>query len=126
MKKIVLGMVLVMVCALSGRTQSLRSAGTLLVDLSADTLAAADGDPITLWTNGGTLGGNLAPLSGSAGPTFTNSLLGKKAVRFDGTAQSVLTNSVLVPASLTGTNPWSVETWIWVPALPAPKSIYLS
>ncbi len=124
MKKIVL--VMMLGCAFSGRAQSLRTAGTLLVDLSADALTADDGTPVTQWTNAGTLGGNFTPLSGSSGPTFTNSLLGKKAVSFNGTVQSALTNNVAVPASLTGANPWSVEAWIWVPLLSAPKSIYLS
>ena len=80
MKKYVLSMVVVMASALSGRAETLRSAGTLLVDLSADALTAGDGASITQWVNAGTLGGNLATLTGSAGPTFTNSLLGKKAV----------------------------------------------
>jgi autotransporter-associated beta strand protein len=125
MKIIVQGMVVVMACALSGMAQEVRTAGTLLVDLSADAVTAADGDAIAQWANAGTLGGNFAPLTGSSGPTFTNSLLGKKALNFSGTVQSVLTNGI-APASLTGVNPWSVETWVWVPALPAPKSIYLS
>ncbi len=115
----------IMACVLSGMSQELRTAGTLLVDISAEALTANDGDPVTQWANAGTLGGNFTPLSGSTGPTFTNSLLGKKALRFDGTAQSVLTNGT-APAALTGTSPWSIETWVWVPALPAPKSIYLS
>ena len=84
-----------------------------------------DGAPVAQWANAGSLGGNFAPLAGGAGPTFTNSLLGKKALSFNGSLQSVLTNSI-VPASLTGANPWSVETWVWVPTLPAAKSIYLS
>ena len=114
-----------MACVLSGMTQGLRSAGNLLVDLSADAVTAGDGNAITQWANAGSLGGNFATLTGSTGPTFTNSLLGKKALLFNGTLQSVLTNSI-VPASLTGANPWSVETWVWVSALPAAKSIYLS
>jgi autotransporter-associated beta strand protein len=112
-------------CACSGLTQELRSAGTLLVDVSADAITADDGDAIAQWPNSGTLGGDFAPLSGSTGPTFTNSLLGRKAVFFGGTVQGVLTNSI-VPSSLTGANPWSVETWVWVPALPPAKSVYLS
>ena len=125
MKKIVFGMVFVMVCSFSGMAEGLRSAGALLVDLSADSVTAADGNAITQWANAGTLGGNFATMTGSTGPTFTNSLLGKKALLFNGTLQSVLTNCV-VPASLTGVNPWSVETWVWVSTWPAAKSIYLS
>lgn len=125
MKNIVQGMVVVLTFALSGMAQELRSAGTLLVDLSADTVTAADGNAIAQWANGGTLGGTFATLTGSAGPTFTNSLLGKKALTFNGTEQSALTNGV-APASLTGTSVWSIEAWVWVASLPAAKSVYLA
>ncbi len=125
MKTIVQGMVFVTVFALSGLAQELRSAGTLLVDLSADTVTAGDGDPVTQWANAGTLGGSFAVPTGSAGAIYTNSLLGKKAVLFGGTAQSVMTN-VVAPASLTGNSVWSMEAWVWVASVPAAKSVYLS
>ena len=125
MKKHVLSMAVVMASVLSGMAENLRSAGTLLVDLSADSLTAGDGASITQWVNSGTQGGSFAVPTGSTGAIFTNSLLGKKAVLFSGTAQSVMTN-VAAPASLTGTSVWSMEAWVWVAALPAAKSTYLS
>ncbi len=126
MKKIMLGLFLVTLCALSGIAQGLRSAGTLLVDLSADALIAEDGTPVTHWANGGTLGGAFAALTNNVGVSFTNSLLGKKAVVFTGSERNALTNSVATPASLTGTSSWSMETWVWVTSVPAAKSVYLS
>ncbi|MDD2600276.1 MAG: autotransporter-associated beta strand repeat-containing protein [Kiritimatiellae bacterium] len=115
---------LVLTGALSGLTQELRSAGSLLVDVSADTITAANGAAVTTWLNGGTFD-DFHARSGNSGATFTNSILGKKAVVFDGTAQSVLLSGT-APSSITGRNPWSVETWVWVPAVPPAKSVYLS
>ncbi len=114
-----------LVCALSGMAQELRTAGTLLVDISAEALTADDGAPVTQWANAGTLGGSFSALTGNAGATFTNAILGKKAVVFSGTAQSVLTNGT-APAALTGTNPWTVEAWVWTPSLRPSSSVYLS
>lgn len=67
MKKIVL-VVGSLLCVWSGLTQELRSAGTLLVDLSADTITANDGDAIAQWANsGGSLGGVFAAVTNNAG-----------------------------------------------------------
>jgi len=114
-----------LLCALSGMAQGLRTAGTLLVDISAEALTGNDGDAVAQWPNSGSLGGNFSALTGNTGATFTNSLLGKKAVLFSGTTQSVLTNCV-APSSLTGGNPWTVEAWIWAPSLRPSSSVYLS
>jgi autotransporter-associated beta strand protein len=124
MKKIVV-VAAALIVAGSGGAQELRSAGTLLVDLSAEALAASDGDAVAQWPNAGTLGGAFSALAGGAGATFTNSLLGRKAVLFGGSAQSVLTNGV-APAALTGANPWSLEAWVWVASLPAAKAVYFA
>ena len=115
-----------MACVLSGMTQGLRSAGTLLVDVSADSITANDGDAVTQWANSGTLGGAFAVVTNNAGVSFTNSILGKKAVLFNGVAQNALTNSVATPASLTGSSTWSMEAWVWVASLPAAKSVYFA
>jgi autotransporter-associated beta strand protein len=112
--------------ALSGITQELRSSGTVLVDLSAEALTASDGDAIAEWANSGTLGGAFAAVTNNAGVSFTNSLLGKKAVLFSGAERNALTNSIATPASLTGTSEWSMEAWVWVASIPAAKAAYLS
>ena len=125
MKKIV-AVALSLMCVLSGLAEDLRSAGTLLVDVSADAITASDGDAITQWANSGTLGGAFAAVTNNAGVSFTNNLLGKKAVLFTGAAFNALTNRVATPASLTGSSPWSMEAWTWVASLPAAKSVYLA
>ena len=124
MKKITLFTVLLIAVAFSGTAQTLKTAGTLLVDVSAENITATNGAAVTQWTNDGSLG-DFNVLSGNSGATFTNSLFGRKAVLFDGTEQSVLAGDT-VPSSLTARNPWSIESWVWVPSLPAPKSVYLS
>jgi len=106
--------------------QSLRTAGTLLVDVSADALVANDGDAIAQWTNSGSLGGAFCAVTNNAGVCFTNNLLGKKAVVFTASERNALTNSVATPSSVTGTSVWSMEAWVWVASLPAAKSVYLS
>lgn len=118
---------LISVCAgvLSLHAQTLRTAGTLAVDVTADTITAADGDAVTSWANGGTLGAAFNALAGMTGAVFTNSLLGRKAVLFDGTAQSVLVGPS-APSSLTGESTWSIEAWVWVPSPPPAKAVYLS
>ncbi len=126
MKKSMLGMALVLAFVFAGRAQDLRTAGTLVVDLSADALIAADGDAIAQWANAGTLGGSFVAITNNAGVSFTNSLLGKKAVLFNGSAQNTLTNAVATPTSLTGVSEWSMEAWVWVASIPAAKSVYLS
>jgi autotransporter-associated beta strand protein len=115
-----------LLCVLSGLTEELRTAGTLLVDVSADALTASDGDAIAQWPNSGTLGGAFAAVTNNAGVSFTNSLLGKKAVLFAAAERNALTNTVATPASLTGSSAWSMEAWAWVASIPAAKSVYLA
>lgn len=119
--KISVPVVASLLCAWTGLTQELRSAGELLVDLSAEALSANDGDAIAQWANSGTLGGAFAAVTNNAGVSFTNSLLGKKAVLFAGAERNALTNSVATPSSLTGSSPWSMEAWVWVASLPRAK-----
>jgi len=119
------GLIVICAGALSLHAQILRTAGTLAVDVTADTITAADGDAVTSWANGGTLGAAFNALAGMTGAVFTNSLLGRKAVLFDGTAQSVLVGPA-APSSLTGESTWSIEAWVWVPSPPPAKAVYLS
>ena len=119
------GLVIVCVGALSLHAQTLRTAGSLAVDLDAATITAADGDAVTTWANDGTLGASFDALAGTTGAVFTNNLHGRKAILFDGTAQSVLVGPT-APSSLTGESVWSIEAWVWVPSLPPAKSVYLS
>ena len=84
------GLIVICAGALSLHAQTLRTAGSLAVDLDAATITAADGDAVTTWANDGTLGASFDALAGTTGAVFTNSLNGRKAVLFDGTAQSVL------------------------------------
>lgn len=106
--------------------QGLRNAGTVLVDVSADSITANDGDAVSQWVNSGSLGGSFAAITNNAGISFTNSLLGKKAVVFLASEKNALSNSVATPASITGANAWSMEAWVWVASLPAAKSTYLA
>jgi len=119
------GLIVICAGALSLHAQTLRTAGTLAVDMAADAITAADGDAVTSWANGGTLGAAFNALAGMTGAVFTNSLLGRKAVLFDGTAQSVLVGPS-APSSLTGESTWSIEAWVWVPSPPPAKAVYLS
>jgi autotransporter-associated beta strand protein len=113
-----------LMCALSGMAQSLKTAGDLLMDVSAEAITATNGAAITQWANDGSLN-DFNVLSGNSGAIYTNSILGKKAVLFGGTAQSVLTGDN-APSSITGSGNWSVESWVWVSSLPSAKSVYLS
>ena len=124
--KMIMTVALSLMCVLSGLADDLRSAGTLLVDVSADAITASDGDAIAQWANSGTLGGAFAAVTNNAGVSFTNTILGKKAVLFTGTSCNALTNTVATPASLTGSSTWSMEAWVWVASLPAAKSVYLA
>ncbi|MGI6391605.1 MAG: hypothetical protein ACOX7Q_15700 [Kiritimatiellia bacterium] len=119
------GLMAICVGALSLHAQTLRTAGSLAVDLDAATITAADGDAVTTWANNGTLGASFDALAGTTGAAFTNNLHGRKAILFDGTAQSVLVGPT-APSSLTGGSVWSIEAWVWVPSLPPAKSVYLS
>lgn len=112
--------------ALSSSAQDLRTAGTLLVDVSAEALTANDGDTVTQWPNSGLLGGAFVAITNNAGISFTNSLLGKKAVLFNNAAKNALTNMIATPSTMTGSSTWSMEAWVWVPTNPAAKSAYLS
>jgi hypothetical protein len=91
------GLIVICVGALSLHAQTLRTAGSLAVDLDAATITAADGDAVTTWANDGTLGASFDALAGTTGAVFTNSLNGRKAVLFDGTAQSVLVGPTAPP-----------------------------
>ena len=108
MKTRLAGLIVICAGALSLHAQILRTAGTLAVDMAADAITAADGDAVTSWANAGTLGDAFNALTGMTGAVFTNSLNGRKAVLFDGTAQSVLVGPT-TPASLTGESVWSIE-----------------
>jgi hypothetical protein len=119
------GLIVICAGALSLHAQILRTAGTLAVDMAADAITAADGDAVTSWANAGTLGDAFNALTGMTGAVFTNSLNGRKAVLFNGTAQSVLVGPT-APASLTGESVWSIEAWVWVPTPPPAKAVYLS
>ncbi len=70
MKTVVVGMT-VLTCAFSGMAQALRSAGTLIVDMSADSITANDGDAIAQWANTGTLGGAFEAVTNNAGISLT-------------------------------------------------------
>ena len=74
------GWVMVVLLAFPVFAQGLRTAGTLLVDVSADAIVANDGDAIAQWSNSGTLGVAFYAVTNNAGICFTNNLLGKKAV----------------------------------------------
>lgn len=58
------------------------ASATLLLNLQADTLALADGDPVSTWANTGSLGGDFTQ-TGSARPT-KHSTSGVPYVQFDG------------------------------------------
>ena len=73
--KIIVPVAFSLMCALSGLTQELRTAGTLLVDVSADAITANDGDAIAQWANSGTLGGAFAAVTNNEGVSFTNNIL---------------------------------------------------
>ena len=74
------GLIVICAGALSLHAQTLRTAGSLAVDLDAATITAADGDAVTTWANDGTLGASFDALAGTTGAVFTNNLHGRKAL----------------------------------------------
>ena len=79
-------------------------------------LDAADfvGSPMA-WTNNGSLGGAFLPAGDGSGVAL-DSVAGVTAVTFSSrNNNSVLTNMVPPPPSITGTSPWSFEIWVYKP-----------
>ncbi|MBN1130619.1 MAG: fibronectin type III domain-containing protein, partial [Chitinispirillaceae bacterium] len=84
-------------------------AGDLLVNLMAKDLASG---ALSSWGNPGTLGGSFAA-TGTAPQVGT--VAGNKAVTFSG-ANGMISN-VVAPASITGSQDWSVEVWAYNPSV---------
>ncbi|MBN1516358.1 lamin tail domain-containing protein, partial [Candidatus Sumerlaeota bacterium] len=90
-------------------TPTLQVAGDLLVDLDASGLSAGS---LSTWTNNGTLGTQFASI-GTGDPTV-ETVDGAVAVSFDG--DDAMSLDALVPESISGTESWSMEAWVYNPS----------
>ena len=109
-------------CAVFSAQAALQTAGTLLVDVKASDLSGlSNNDKVTSWPCNGSVGGSFVPVVSGQGAVYQTSVLGAPAVTFAGSANSVMTNTVLVPSSILGTNPWSAELWVINPTLENPE-----
>ena len=74
--------------AVSAQAQ-VRTAGSLLVDISSSSLSAlSNGDKVTAWPSAGTLGGSFVPAVSGQGPVYSNNVAGVAAVTFAASANS--------------------------------------
>ena len=111
--------------AVSSARAEISKAGALLVDISATSLSGLDdGATISTWPNAGTLTGTFVPAVDGLGATYSANVGGAPAVTFAGLAGSVMTNTVLPPATLLGVDTvWSVEIWVLNPTLQSSEDL---
>ncbi len=101
---------------------AIHTAGTLLVDVRVSDLSGlSNNDKVTSWPCNGSVGGSFVPAVSGQGAVYQTSVLGAPAVTFAASANSVMTNTVLVPSSILGANPWSAEIWVINPTLENPE-----
>ncbi len=109
-----------------GAAGALETAGDLLLDLDAARVVdVADGAALGAIPNAGIVGGSFVPRAGAAGAVYSADVAGRPAFTFTDTA-SIMTNTVLPDARVTGHAPWSVEAWVYNPALSTSHETYLS
>ncbi len=109
-----------------GAAGALETAGDLLLDLDAARVTeVADGAALGVIPNAGAVGGSFVPRAGAAGAVYSADVAGRPAFTFTDTA-SIMTNTVLPDARVTGHAPWSVEAWVYNPALSTSHETYLS
>ena len=96
---------------------------TKLIDINATSITGNDNDPISSWTNAGTLAGNFG-LDGTdqtTRPVLRTALIGKRCLTFDGSNDrlKLLNGStpITAPAGLTGNGDWTVCGWFLNPTL---------
>jgi len=130
---LVLGMVLALFAVAGPSQAAIQTAGSLLINLDAETLGVANGAEVTAWPNAGTAGGTFvpdpAPASGNIGtPNMATLAIGqsavsKKVVRFQAVAPGDFSatnvdclqlDAAQVPTALTSDAPtFSVEFWAY-------------
>ncbi|MCL1920608.1 MAG: PA14 domain-containing protein [Kiritimatiellaeota bacterium] len=107
------------------RGMAIQTAGTLLIDLAATNLVV-DGGVVQSWPNTGSLAGAFTPVVEGQGPEL--SAYGSEAtpaVYFAGSANSIMSGMSVV-SDITGTNSWTLETWINIPVLAGSANTYFS
>lgn len=105
----------------SGLTaQAIEVAEQLVVDLDAAKLPLADGAYVQHWTNNAAAGGVFTNLIAGRGPIFQANVGGATGVTFQAlNADSIMTNMAPVPASICGSDTWSMEAWVLNPSVSA-------
>ncbi|MDD2598827.1 MAG: hypothetical protein PHO37_06345 [Kiritimatiellae bacterium] len=91
---------------------------TSLVPAGGNTLVQY-GTKVSAWINSGTLGGDFIPAVSGEGAVYQSNVSGAPAVTFAGSANSVMTSAIAPPASILGSDVWSVELWVLNPTLQA-------
>ena len=102
-------------CALVAHAE-IQITSNVLVQLDPQSITGiADNTVLTSLANQGSLGGTFVSAAASSTAKFQTNVAGAKAFVFDGTSASVMTNTVLPPASICGSNVWSLEVWVHNP-----------
>lgn len=111
--------VFLLCCLTSVGYAAIQTAGNLLIDINASASAGAgNGAKLSSITNSGTLGGSFVRAVGTEGAIYSNNVgIVQHTLWFTGNANTVMTNSLPVPAGLTGTTAtYTIEAWVNNPA----------
>ncbi len=119
---------LVLLCFLTSVGYSaIQTAGDLFIDINASASAAAgNGAKLSSITNSGTLGGFFVRATANEGAIYTNTFGSvQHALWFNGNANTVMTNSVAVPAGLTGAGAtYTIEAWVNNPSYASSEDVF--
>ena len=101
--------------------------GTTFVDLRASDLSSlTPGDFVGVWADNSDLNQPFASTVNNFGPTYQQNVQGAAhAVQFDGFMTNVLVGG-RVPAELTASPTYTLETWLNSPTLDSKEAIFLS
>ncbi len=115
---------ILMVCA-AVTARALQIAESLVVDLDVADLSLNNNDYVRSWANDGSAGGVFTNLISGKGPLFQTNVGGVPAVTFQAlNADSMMTNMAPVPASICGTDTWSMEAWVYNPSLAGAEVVF--
>ena len=100
-----------------------RSYGATLVDLDATQLPLG---PLNTWTNTGTLPGNFTVPTGATVPSVvaTNGVKGVSFLATGGGAGGTQYLGPIAPAAVTGSNPRTIEAWVYDPSPQAEETVF--
>src|SRR2546425_2550975 len=94
-----------------------------LVDLDATQLPIG---PLNTWTNTGTLPGNFTVPTGATVPSVvaTNGVKGVSFLATGGGAGGTHYLGPIAPAAVTGSNPRTIEAWVYDPSPQAEETVF--